>query len=336
MHTNNNDDINLNNSHQAEMMNDNAEFYPSNSIQQQFRKSSEVKQLTNEEELRVLQMQIKKLNNRLKQSRSPNYELAMLEKREPFYDDYEKSNQNNLNIFSDTFKAQRLSKKFKRLDFVRNPRDIISFFEEEMLNENISSNTEKYKFLTGFWPREELSDYYKMTERGERNYSSLRNFFINRDNQLAEILDKIPIWNECTNFNKIFATAVSWAKCREQDRIKFFLAYLMPFSIKDKIREHFDESLELFKRKGQAIWNAYKENALIPKQVKYNRLQQYEQSHYKSKINYHKRVRPNNQQNFHLRYNSINHNYRHHNQDRDSFKLRKSYNGNSSNNVNIA
>ena len=53
MHTNNNDDINFNNSHRAEMMKDNAEFYPSNSIKQQFRKSSKVKQLTNEEELRV-------------------------------------------------------------------------------------------------------------------------------------------------------------------------------------------------------------------------------------------------------------------------------------------
>ena len=86
------------------------------------------------------------------------------------------------------------------------------------------------------------------------------------------------------------------------------------------------------------MWNVYKENTLIPKQVNYDRLQQYEQNHYKSKINYHKRVRPNNQQNFYLRDNGINHNYdyRQHNQDRDSFKLRKSYNGNSSNNVNIA
>ena len=58
----------------------------------------------------------------------------MLEKREPFYNDYKNSNRNNFNNFSDTFKAQRLSKKFKRLDFVRNPRDIISFFEEEMFN----------------------------------------------------------------------------------------------------------------------------------------------------------------------------------------------------------
>ena len=272
MHTNSNDDLNLNNFHQAEIMEDNVEFCPSNSIQQKCKKSSQVKQLTNEEELRKLQNEIQNLNTILKQSRSPHYERAMLEKREPFYDNYENSNQNSFNNFSDTLKAQRLIKKFKRLDFVRNPRDTLRYFEEEMLNEDISSNSEKYKFLTGFWPREELSDYYKMTERSERNYSSLRNFFINRDNQLTEILDKISIWNGCTNFNKIFSTAVSWAKCPEQDRIKFFLAYLMPFSIKDKIREHFDESLEVFKRKGQAIWNAYKKNALIPKQVNYDRL----------------------------------------------------------------
>ena len=73
-----------------------------------------------------------------------------------------------------------------------------------MFNEGISSNTEKYRFLTGFWPRKELSDYYKMTERCK--------------------------------------------KSPEQDRIKFFLPYLMPISIKDKIREHYDESLEVFKR----------------------------------------------------------------------------------------
>ena len=37
----------------------------------------------------------------------------------------------------------------------------------------------------------------------------------------------------------------------------------MPYLITDKVREHFDESLEVFKRKGQVIWNAYNENALI-------------------------------------------------------------------------
>ena len=42
MHTNNNEDHNLNNPHQAEMMEDSIEFCPSNSIQQQLRKSSEV------------------------------------------------------------------------------------------------------------------------------------------------------------------------------------------------------------------------------------------------------------------------------------------------------
>ena len=105
------------------------------------------------------------MKNRLNQSRSTHYEHATLEKREPFYDNYDYSNQNSFINFSDTFKAQRLSKKFKRLDFVKNPRDTINYFEEEMFNEGISSNTEKYRFLIGFWPREELSDYYKMTER---------------------------------------------------------------------------------------------------------------------------------------------------------------------------
>ena len=62
-----------------------------------------------------------------------------------------------------------------------------------------------------------------MTEQCERNYNSIKTFFINRDNQLAEILDKVPVWNECTNFNKFFSTAVSFAKIQEQDRIKFFL-----------------------------------------------------------------------------------------------------------------
>ena len=82
-----------------------------------------------------------------------------------------------------------------------------------------------------------------MKERCERNYHSLKNFFIYRDNHLAEILNKIPVWNECTNFNKIFSTAVSLAKCPEQDRIKFFLAYLMPFSINNNIIENFNENI---------------------------------------------------------------------------------------------
>ena len=55
MHANNIDDLNLNNSHQAEMMKDNVEFCPSNNIRHQFRKSSEVKHLTNDLELRKLQ-----------------------------------------------------------------------------------------------------------------------------------------------------------------------------------------------------------------------------------------------------------------------------------------
>ena len=96
------------------------------------------------------------MKNRLNQSRSTHYEHATLEKREPFYDNYDYSNQNSFINFSDTFKAQRPSKKFKRLVFVKNPRDTINYFEMEIFNEGISSNREKYRFLTGFWPREEL------------------------------------------------------------------------------------------------------------------------------------------------------------------------------------
>ena len=56
------------------MMEDNVEFFPSNNIQQQFKKSSEVKHLTNDLELRKLQNEIHKLKNRLMQSRKQHYE----------------------------------------------------------------------------------------------------------------------------------------------------------------------------------------------------------------------------------------------------------------------
>ena len=77
-----------------------------------------------------------------------------------------------------------------------------------------------------------------MTKRYKENNIFLKKLFYQLDNQLAAILDKTLILNRCTNLKKIFATAVSWAKCPEQDRIKFFLADLMPFFIKDKIREY--------------------------------------------------------------------------------------------------
>ena len=114
MHANNIDDLNLNNSHQAEMMKHNVEFCPSNNIQQQFRKLSVVKHLTNDLELRKLQSEIQKLKNKLNQSRSSHYEPAMLEKYEPFYDNYEHRNHSSFNNFSITFEAQRLSKSLKK------------------------------------------------------------------------------------------------------------------------------------------------------------------------------------------------------------------------------
>ena len=84
MHRNNNDDLNLNISLQAEIMEDNVKIFPSNSIQQQFSKLSEIKQLTNDEELRKLQNEVQSLKKRLNQFRLPHYEYAMLEKCESF------------------------------------------------------------------------------------------------------------------------------------------------------------------------------------------------------------------------------------------------------------
>ena len=91
-----------------------------------------------------------------------------------------------------------------------------------------------------------------MVDRNARNYNSLRIFCVNRDNDLTEILHEVPQWKVSTYFNNIFSTATKWAKYPEEDRIKLFLAYLMPSSIKGKITEHYDET-KVFRRKGQAI-----------------------------------------------------------------------------------
>ena len=80
-----------------------------------------------------------------------------------FHDNYER-NGKNFNNFSDTFKAQKPSEKIKKLNFVRNPRDNICYFEEEMFTESFSSNAEKYRYLIGTRPKEELSVYSIMTK----------------------------------------------------------------------------------------------------------------------------------------------------------------------------
>ena len=66
-------------------------------------------QITNEEKLRKIKNKIHKLKIRLNQFKSQNYECATLEKRKPFYDNYNNSIQKSYYNFSDTFKAQRLS-----------------------------------------------------------------------------------------------------------------------------------------------------------------------------------------------------------------------------------
>ena len=79
---------------------------------------------------------------------SEHYEREMPPKCNHFFENYENSNQNSINNnFNDTFRAQRLSKKFKKLDVVKNPRDTINYFEEELYDEGIVSDLEKYMYL---------------------------------------------------------------------------------------------------------------------------------------------------------------------------------------------
>ena len=281
----------------------------------------EVQKLEAQEELVKLQNDIKKLDIRLNQNKVQQmpdyYDRDLQHKSEHFFDNYENSQNNTNNNFNDTLRAQRLSKKFKRLTVVRNPRDTINYFEEELYDENVISDLEKYNYLIGFWPREDISDYYKIIERGERNYNSLRNFCLHRDNELTEILDKIPTWETKTTFNQIFSTATKWAKCPEDDRIKFFLAYLMPSAIKSKMKEYYDADLDVFRRKSQAIWNAHKESALQTSQVNYNRLHKPVQNHYSFRKNYQGRFRAEPQQESYQGHNNTNNNYNHQNRNRN-------------------
>ena len=52
-----------------------------------------------------------------------------------------------LNNQNDTFRTHKLSKKFKNLDIVRNPRDTINYFEEELYNEVAFNDDEKYNWV---------------------------------------------------------------------------------------------------------------------------------------------------------------------------------------------
>ena len=118
----------------------------------------EVQKLEAQEELVKLQNDIKKLDIRLNQNKVQQmpdyYDRDLQHKSEHFFDNYENSQNNTNNNFNDTLRAQRLSKKFKRLTVVRNPRDTINYFEEELYDENVISDLEKYNYLIGFWPRE--------------------------------------------------------------------------------------------------------------------------------------------------------------------------------------
>ena len=82
---------------------------------------------------------------------SEHYEREIPHKRKPFFsfDAHSNNNQHCFNNQIDTFRAQRFSKKL-RLDIVRNPRDTINYFEEELYDEGAFNDDEKYNYLIGF------------------------------------------------------------------------------------------------------------------------------------------------------------------------------------------
>ena len=88
---------------------------------------------------------------------------------------------------------------------------------------------------------------------------------------------------------------------------RFFLANLMPTSIKEKIKEHLNETFKVFRRKGHFIWKAHVAESLqLGTPVSYNRNRRSEPTAYKNKNIYY----------------NYNRNYQYHQQKfRQKFKL---------------
>ena len=166
----------------------------------------------------------------------------------------------------------RLMKKFKRIEHVKNPRDVLSYFQEEFHRLSIHDDHIKYNILVEKWPREDVSNYYKLFDRDNRNFHTFCDFCVNRDDSLSDILSKIPQYDASTPFGVFLADATKYAESCKADRTKFFCWHLAPNSLKLKIRENFNESYDIFKKRTQAIWNNQDEKSLT-NPVSYDRTQ---------------------------------------------------------------
>ena len=175
-------------------------------------------------------------------------------------------------IYVQEMGLDRLMKKFKRIEHVKDPRDVLGYFQEEFHRLSIHDDNSKYNILVEKWPREDVSNYYKLFDRDNRNFHTFCEFCVNRDDSLSDILSKIPQYDASTQFGVFLADVTKYAESCKADRIKFFVWYLAPNSLKLKIRENFNESYDIFKKRTQAIWNNQDEKPLA-NPVNYDRTQ---------------------------------------------------------------
>ena len=168
----------------------------------------------------------------------------------------------NHTVYGKYMEMDRLMKKFNRIEKVKNPRDVLGYFQEEFHRLNIRDDYVKYNILIEKWPTEDVSNFYRLVDREHRNFESFCDFCVNRDDSLSEILSKVPQYDASTPFGVFLADATKFAESSKIDRIKFFCYYLSPPSLKTKIRENFNENYDIFKRRTQGIWNCQEDKML--------------------------------------------------------------------------
>ena len=117
-----------------------------------------------------------------------------------------------------------------------------------------------------------MSQYYTIVCPEKQNFQSFKDFFERRDYPLTPIHGKRPIHTSSTSFSAYLVEATEWATAHEDDRIKFFLYYHAPSSLKSRIEKYFVEDLIQFKRRVQAIWSRQSDDPPVSDPpVNYNR-----------------------------------------------------------------
>ena len=168
--------------------------------------------------------------------------------REPVYNNF---NDNSYINVSDN----DLERKFHRFSKITNPRQTLNYFIGEFERLNVTNDRTKYNIIVGKWVPDEVSQYYGLTNPEDRNFQTFKEFCEKRDNLLTPILSKPPVHTSKTPFSVYLTEATEWAYAKEDDRVKFFLYYHAPVSLKSRIEEYFLEDLSQFKRRVQSIWS---------------------------------------------------------------------------------